>query len=113
MGWVWAQPKENEAKFYWEHPGGKTSFRARFDKDSRALLGINVFGFRLRHEVCDRWLSEERTVDYVIEHLKDANFDPEFYAQHENAIVEQFNREHSANVQLKSKSWKRILNFTS
>jgi len=112
-GWVWARPKDNEAVFYWEHPGGKTSFRAVYDKESRELLGINVFGFRLRHEVCQRWYIKRRKVDYVIEHLKDANFDPEFYEQHEAAICAQFNRENGTNIQPRKKSWKRILNLVN
>ena len=44
----------------------------------------------MRHEVFDRWLSEERSVDYVIEHLAEANFDPEFYARYENQILNSF-----------------------
>ena len=112
-GWVWARAKENEASFYWEHPGGKMSFRAVYDKESRQLLGINVFGYRLRHEVCQRWYVERRTVDYVIEHLKDANFDPEFYELHEQAICDQFNRENGTSIKPKQKSWKRILNLVT
>ena len=41
----------------------------------------------MRHEVFDRWLSEERTTDYIIENLKEANFDPEFYKHFEKEIV--------------------------
>lgn len=112
-GWVWAEPKENEGTFYWEHPSGKISFRAVYDKQTRALLGINVFGFRLRHEMCQQWYIDKRTVDYVVEHLRDANFDPEFYKAHESAICEQFNREHGTNIKPRKKSWKRILKLAN
>lgn len=110
-GWVWAKPRENEHDFYWEHASGKISLRLRWDKKSHKLLGVNNFGFRLRHHAFDKWFKESRTVQYVLEHLKDANFDPEFYQQHEQRIVDQFNAEHGTNISLKKKSWQRILMY--
>ena len=112
-GWVWAKPKENENDFYWEHPEGKICLRLRWDKATGKLLGVNNFGFRLRHHAFNKWFKEERTVHYVLEHLRDANFDPEFYKQHEQHIVDQFNTENSTNISLKKKSWKRILELVS
>ena len=107
-GWVWAQPKENEARFYWEHKSGKKCIHINFDKNTREFIGINNFGIRMRHEFFDRVLNEKRTVDYVLEHLADANFDPEFYQLHEAEIVAKFNQENNTTIQLKKKSWKRI-----
>jgi len=40
----------------------------------------------MRHEVFDRWLTEKRSVDHVLTHLKDANFDPEFFKHFEKEI---------------------------
>lgn len=91
-GWVGNLLKENEETFYWEHPGGKMCFRAVYDKTNEQLIGVNVFGIRMRHEVFDRWLSERRKIDYVMEHLHEANFDPEFFTQYEDSIAEQFNK---------------------
>jgi NAD(P)H-nitrite reductase large subunit len=107
-GWVWAQPKENETRFYWEHQDGKKCIHLNYDKNTRQFIGINNFGIRMRHEFFDEVLSEKRTVDYVLEHLADANFDPEFYKLHEQDIVSKFNQENNTNIQLKKKSWKRI-----
>ncbi len=112
-GWVWAQPKENEASFYWEDTTGKICLRMVFDKDSHQLLGVNNFGIRLRHHAFDKWFEQEKTVEYVLEHLADANFDPELYKQHEPEIVAQFNKDFNASVSLKKKSWKRILELVS
>lgn len=112
-GWVWAKPRDNENDFYWEHPSGKISLRLRWDKDSKRLVGVNNFGFRLRHHAFDKWFDEEKTVDYVLAHLKDANFDPEFYQEHEQNIVDQFNQQNGTNISLKKRSWKRILEFVS
>ncbi|CAA0147074.1 NAD(P)/FAD-dependent oxidoreductase [Tenacibaculum maritimum] len=110
-GWVWAQPKENEARFYWEHKHGKKCIHISYDKNTREFIGINNFGIRMRHEFFDRVLTEKRSVEYVLEHLADANFDPEFYKLHEPEIVAQFNKENNTNIQLKKKSWKRIFSI--
>ncbi len=107
-GWVWAQTRENEARFYWEHIDGTKCIHLNYDKNTREFIGINNFGIRMRHEFFDRILNEKRTVDYVLEHLADANFDPEFYKLHEQEIVAKFNSENGTNIQLKKKSWKRI-----
>jgi hypothetical protein len=44
----------------------------------------------MRHEVFDRWLSEQRDIDFVIAHLHQANFDPEFFTKHEVSIQRAF-----------------------
>jgi NADPH-dependent 2,4-dienoyl-CoA reductase/sulfur reductase-like enzyme len=107
-GWVWAQPKENEARFYWEHESGKKCIHINYDKNTQEFIGINTFGIRMRHEFFDKILTEKRSINYVLEHLADANFDPEFYKLHEVEIVAKFNQENNTNIQLKKKSWTRI-----
>ena len=89
-GWVFSKPLENEAQFYWEHQSGKMAVRISYDKNSRIFLGINTFGIRMRHEFFDTVLSNKMSVDYVIENLKKANFDPEFYKRYENEIFQSF-----------------------
>ncbi|NRS90614.1 NAD(P)H-nitrite reductase large subunit [Flavobacterium sp. 7E] len=89
-GWVWAKAKENENHFYWEHTGGKKAIRISFDKNSREFLGINTFGIRMRHEFFDKVLTEKKTVDYVMNHLAEANFDPEFFTSYNKEIQAQF-----------------------
>jgi NADPH-dependent 2,4-dienoyl-CoA reductase/sulfur reductase-like enzyme len=110
-GWVWPQPKQNESHFFWKHKTGKKSIRINYHKTSRIFIGINSLGIRLRHEFFDRILREGQTVEYVLEHLADANFDPEFYELHEAEIITQFNHENKTNLQLKRKSWKRIFSL--
>jgi len=107
-GWVWAQTKDNEARFYWEHTDGNKCITLNYDKTTREFIGINTFGIRMRHEFFNKILNEKQSVDYVVEHLADANFDPEFYKLHEPAIVAKFNTENNTNIKLKKKSWKRI-----
>ncbi len=90
-GHVWPQLREGEETFYWEHPNGKISFRVVFDEKERFVKGFNIMGMRVRHEICDLWLTEKRKVDYVIEHLEEANFDPEFFSRYESDIQVDFN----------------------
>ncbi len=89
-GWVFAKPMENEEQFYWEHSSGKRAIRISFDKNNRTFLGINTFGIRMRHEFFDSVLNKKKSVDYVIDRLKDANFDPEFFKAYETEIQQQF-----------------------
>jgi NAD(P)H-nitrite reductase large subunit len=89
-GWVFANPLENESQFYWEHSSGKKAVRIAFDINTRLFHGINTFGIRMRHEFFDKVLTENRTVDYVLQHLKEANFDPEFFTTFEKEINKSF-----------------------
>ncbi|WP_108245975.1 NAD(P)/FAD-dependent oxidoreductase [Muricauda brasiliensis] len=109
-GWVFSErrKKENEVHFHWRHPKEKLCITIAFDKDSETLLGINTFGIRLRHEIFDRWLSESKSIDYVMEHLRDANFDPEFYKGFESDIVSKYNSDFTKSINLKKKNLKRI-----
>jgi len=107
-GWVWAQTKENEARFYWEHAHGKKCIHINYDKNTHEFIGINTLGIRMRHEFFDKILTEKKSIEHVLEHLADANFDPEFYKLHEKEIIKKFNSENGATLQLKKKSWKRI-----
>ncbi len=109
-GWVWATTKENEARFYWQHPYQKKCIHVSYDKKSRQFIGINTFGIRMRHAFFDNALRKNKTIDYVMEHLSDANFDPEFYKLHEPDILAKFNQENQSNIRLKKRSWTRIFN---
>ena len=103
-GWVWSQLKEDEAEFYWEHKSGKKCMHFIFDKNSKIFLGVNTFGIRLRHECFDQWLTEKRDIFYILEHLRQANFDPEFFDRHEKEIADAFNKVHpERQIQLKGK----------
>lgn len=89
-GRVAADLTENEQQLHWEHHDQKKAVTISFDKESSIFLGINSFGLRMKHEVFDRWLSEERPVEYVLKNLREANFDPEFYNRHEREIFDSF-----------------------
>jgi NADPH-dependent 2,4-dienoyl-CoA reductase/sulfur reductase-like enzyme len=91
-GWVHGMKgkPEYEEQFHWIHKDDDKCITVAYHKNTRLFLGINTFGIRMRHEIFDRWLTEERDVDYVMEHLEEANFDPEFYSRYENQILKAF-----------------------
>lgn len=110
-GWVFSERtmKDYEQHFHWRHATEKICITIAFHKESKLFLGINTFGIRMRHEIFDKWLTEKRDVEYVMEYLRDANFDPEFYDQYEQEIISKYNSEHGKSISPKKKSWKRIL----
>lgn len=80
----------NETDFYWEHKSGMKSMHLVWDKNTNQFLGINSFGIRLRHECFDQWLREKRSITFVLNHLAESNFDPEFFPRHESEIMASF-----------------------
>ncbi|OSS40709.1 NAD(P)/FAD-dependent oxidoreductase [Christiangramia flava] len=89
-GWVWSKPKEYEKHFRWQHTTEPRAITISFNSETELFQGINTYGIRLRHEVIDRWLNEQRKIGYVLANLKEANFDPEFYDRYEKQIFQSF-----------------------
>lgn len=89
-GWVFSERRDGEAHFHWKHEDGRKCITINYQKESRKFIGINTFGIRLKHAVIDRWLTEEKTVDEVINHLEKAHFDPEFFHRYEKEIRQKF-----------------------
>ena len=74
----------------WQDVRRKQSVRIDFEKEGRRVLGFNLLGVRYRHDVCERWLRAERSIDYVLAHLSEANFDPEFARRHEPQLTQSY-----------------------
>ncbi|SDR87648.1 Pyridine nucleotide-disulphide oxidoreductase [Formosa sp. Hel1_31_208] len=92
-GWVFAQPRENEAHFHWKHSDDTKCITIAYHTETSAFIGINTFGIRMRHETFDKWLTEKRDIDYVMNHLAEANFDPEFYKRFEKDILAAYTKQ--------------------
>ena len=111
-GDIQAKLADGQATLYWEHPGGKKSIRINYAQGSGKVLGFNLMGVRYRHEVCDRWIASGATMETVLPQLGLANFDPEFYPQHEVDLVQMYNRQTSKNLQLrKQRGLAAVLEF--
>ena len=71
-----------------------------YEEVSRKFIGLNVFGIRLKHAVMDKWLNEERSIDYVAENLRTANFDPEFYKGYESDVISKYNSDQGTHIKI-------------
>jgi NAD(P)H-nitrite reductase large subunit len=78
----------DEQNLYWEHPDGLHSIRIVHLQDR--VIGFNTMGVRFRHRVCEAWIAERRPLEYVLDHLEEANFDPEFHRRFEAHVANQF-----------------------
>ncbi len=92
-GNVWNDLRPKEADFYWEHDSGVKCVHVVWDRNTHQFLGLNTFGIRMRHECFDTWLREGKSVAFVMGHLDEANFDPEFSQRHEEEIVNKFQKQ--------------------
>ena len=105
--------KPNESHFHWMHQDQTKCLTIAFDKTTQKFLGINTFGIRMRHEVFNRWLGQNKSVDFVLEHLQIAHFDPEFYNTYYHDVLKKFNSENNRNLELKKKRWSQIFTLKS
>lgn len=105
-GFVPSKFPDPKTTFYWEHPNGKIGFRLVFDPKTLVLTGMNSFGIRYRHRVFERWLADKKTIPYVLSHLLEANFDPEFFKKLEPEIIQYFNKTHGQNLKPQKPKWR-------
>jgi NAD(P)H-nitrite reductase large subunit len=90
-GTVVATLPEGQESFFWKSESNKKCLRIVFDEKTTEVIGVNVFGMRMRHEVWDKWIGNKEKISFVMDHLEEANFDPEFFKRHEYEIRTSFN----------------------
>lgn len=73
---------------YWEDTTQKICIRFVFDKINYRLIGLNSLGIRLRHQIADQWLNENKSVDFILDNLSSVFFDPELYLNYSSIISE-------------------------
>jgi len=112
-GWVWTELKDNEECLFWQDPVQNRCIRIVYNLVSDEILGINVFGIRLRHEVCKKWIQDKWNIKKVLENLKLANFEREFSKHYEQELINLYNEKNpDSKIQLKgSGKLKEILSF--
>lgn len=104
-GSVSSVPIDGIEDFTFSSRDGEVFLHFAFDKTTKAILGVNTFGMRLRHLVFNEWLSKQRSIETVISHLATANFDPEFYKRYENELIQSFNTKYNSNIKPAPKTW--------
>lgn len=85
-----------EKSIYWEHPDHRRSIRIVYNDTQ--VIGFNNLGVRYRHKICEQWIAEKRTIEYVLEHLSEANFDPEFFTRFESEIIALYNKKNGKSL---------------
>jgi pyruvate/2-oxoglutarate dehydrogenase complex dihydrolipoamide dehydrogenase (E3) component len=91
------------ATLYWEHEDGEHAVRINYEASTGLVRGFNLMGIRYRQEVCEKWIATETHIEEVLTHLGLANFDPEFYKQYEQAVVDLYNQQTGKKLELKTK----------
>ncbi len=107
-GNISAKIQGDESRFYWEDNSQMRSLQLNFSKIDKRVLGVNVLGIRMRQEVFEKWFKQNRKIEYVIEHLQDANFDAEFSKGFEEEVVSYYNKKYNTSLKSRKRSWKRI-----
>lgn len=74
----------DEQNLLWEHPNGKHAIRIVHVDGT--VIGLNFMGMRFRHRVAEKWINDRRDVGYVLDHLPEGHFDPEFTKRHDRDI---------------------------
>lgn len=100
---------EGQSEFIFKDVANDVLLHFVFETESQKFIGINNFGIRLRHQLFNEWLLQGATMETVLKNLRSANFDPEFYKRYENEVIEQFNQEFNASIQLEKAKWWQTL----
>ncbi len=69
-GQVATVPKPDEQHFFWRDLEGRRSIKVVFDAQQSIFLGINVIGFRVRHELIAAYLEKEATSQEVLKRFE-------------------------------------------
>jgi len=92
-GFVSNVKRDGEKTFLWQDKNMQRALRVVFDEKDFTVVGVNVFGIRLRHKIFEDWIKTKKTVDFVVGNLIDANFDPEFFKNFETQILDEFEKQ--------------------
>ena len=90
-GLVPSKPGEGNAYFFWQHPQKDVAMGIYYNTTNNRLIGVNSYGLRLRHNFFDECLNKEKQVDFVLTHLNQAWFNPEFSKNYSPDILEEWN----------------------
>ena len=111
-GQVPARASENETYFFWQHPKKNIALGILFDSRNGRFIGLNAYGIRLRHSIFDDWITRQQPVDYVLNNLNKAMFNPEFAKDYSKTILLAF-KESTGRPVSNTRSKKIFFNFNS
>lgn len=92
-GEVLSKPGGKQEQFFWKVADKNKFITIAYHPDTKAFLGINTFGIRLRHEYFNNVLNKKMHVGKVLGGIRIANFDAEFYSKWHKDLIKDFKRE--------------------
>jgi len=95
----------------WVDKDQKKSIRIVFDQVTKSVVGFNLMGVRFRHEVCEKWIKNKTSLKEVLQNIKLANFDPEFYTKFGTKIIDVYNQQFNDSIKMKSHRLNSVLQF--
>ena len=107
-GLVPSKTEEGNAYFYWQHDEKDVALGIYYNTNSKLFLGLNSYGIRLRHVFFDKYLRDNPTVDFILSHLNQAWFNPEFATNYLQDIISEWNRTTGSNVKKQHKLAKAL-----
>ena len=99
--------QEGEAQLEWTD-GDRRNMRIVYREEDHLLLGISTLNIRLRHVVIDKWLRNAFHLAFMVKHLEDVIFQPEFSGDLTRRIQRHINNELGMNWRKKQFLWTRI-----
>jgi len=98
--------------FVWSDEKGKSSLVIKYDAVSDTILEVNTFGLNLRQGLIESWIETKKSIYFMLQHLADAVFDPEFFRIYEPQILGKFNRQNGTELK-QQRTWSRLLRILS
>ena len=90
-GLVNPELEKNFGSFLWQHSEKNLSLRLNYrQNEPKTICGFVLLGIRFRQEICETWIKDEKPLEYVLQNLEQAFFDPEFEKNHKNAILKAY-----------------------
>ena len=99
-GDIQTQLPSNQKTIFWQSPDKKKSIRINYTIEG-IVLGFNLMGVRFRQEVCEKWITQQYTIEEVLQSLELADFDTEFSEHYAPSIRNQYQLSTGRTVQSK------------
>lgn len=87
---------------FWRHSDRNHSIRINYHRIDKHVTGFNLMGIRYRHRICEKWIKEKTPIETVLQNLNLANFDPEFFTEYEEKLINEYNVINNTSIRLHS-----------
>ena len=110
-GYVPASNVEGIDHIVWHDYEEKKCIRVVYRSNDEVVIGFNLMGVRFRHEVCEKWISSQSTLNDVIQNIHLAFFDPEFYESLSPKVIKIYETKFDRKIPRKTSRLNQVLQF--